>query len=267
MAVQGGMFCGNCGTPIAPGAPFCGRCGAPVRTASPMQMPGAAVYQAYPGYAYPRAQPAPARIGRDHTAQIAVAAGLIALLILATVIVSLIAINNNAGHKSVCTQNCGPKIVTGLPDQSSFKSSQYGFEVAYDSSWKVQKQTATGIQLSTQAGAVLMVGQNANQPLDQVINSFVSGLPSATYQDVNLVMDLKGAHLGDQNGVGGIYSANFIGSNSSAVKVRFAVLAASKNSVTVLMFAIDPADTKDFPSGIPEAQQFDYMCSSFVWGS
>jgi hypothetical protein len=265
MAVQG-AFCGNCGAPLAPGAPFCGVCGTPVRPAVPVQA-GPPAYQAYPGYAYPRAQPAPGRISRDHTTQIAVAMGLIALLILATVIVSIIAINNNAGRHPVCTQNCGPKIVTPLPEQASFKSSKFGFEVAYDAAWKVEQKNEAGVELGTEAGAVTVVGQQANQPLDQVINAFVGGLPSATYQDVTPVMDLKGAHLGDENGLGAIYSANFIGSNSSAIKVRFAMIAASKNGVTVVMFAIDPADTKDFPSGIPEGQEFDYMCTTFQWAA
>jgi zinc-ribbon domain len=267
MAIQGGTFCGNCGAPLAPGAPFCGRCGTPARVAAPMQGPPPAAYAAYPGYAYPRAQPAPGRIARDHTTQIVVAVGLIALLLLATVIVSIIAINNNSGTHSVCTQNCGPKFVTPLPEAASFKSSQYGFVVAYYSNWKVQQKTAAGVELSTDAGAVSVVGQQANQPLDQVINAFVAALPSATYQSVSQVLDVKGAHLGDTNGLGAIYSANFIGSNSSAIKVRFAVIAASKNGVTVVMFAIDPSDTKDFASGIPEAQAFDYMCTTFQWAS
>jgi hypothetical protein len=78
-------------------------------------------------------------------------------------------------------------------------------------------------------------------------------------------MGLKGAHLGEQNGLGSIYSANYIGSNSSAVQVRFAVVAATRGNVTVLMFAIDPADTKDFETGIPEGQAFDYVASEFTW--
>jgi hypothetical protein len=266
MAVQG-SFCWNCGAPMAPGATFCGRCGAPVTSpAAAGATPAYAAYPAYPAYAYPRAQPAPGRISRDHTTQIAVAMGLIALLILATVIVSIIAISNNAGKHVTCTQNCGPKSVTPLPEQATYKSSQYGFEVDYDKNWTVQNTTAVAIQLSTEAGAVAVMGQPSEKPLDQVINTFVTALPSATYQDVTPVMEVKGAHLGEANGVGAIYSANFIGSNSTAIKVRFAVIAASKNNVTVLMFAINQADVKDFPSGMPEGQKFDYMCTEFIWG-
>jgi len=266
MAVQQRAFCGNCGAPLAPGATFCGRCGTPV--AAPVQAAAVpAAYPAYPAYAYPRAQPAPGRIGRNHTTQIAVAMGLVFLLILGAVIVSLIALTNNPGSHPVCTQNCGPKIGTALPEQATYTSTEFGFQVDYDASWTVQNKTGTGVQISTDNGGVVILGQRAGTPLQQVIGGFVSGLPSATYQDVTVVGDVKGAHLGDQNGIGSIYSANFIDSNSNAIKVRFALIAATKNGVTVLMFAINQADTKDFPSGIPEGQRFDYMCAEFRWGS
>lgn len=265
MAAQAG-FCGSCGAPLAPGATFCGRCGTPV--AAPVvravaAAPGA--YPAYQGYAYPRAQPAPRRIG--HTTQIAVAMGLIFLVILGAVIVSLIALTNNTGSHSVCTQNCGPKIGTALPEQATFTSSQFGFQVDYDASWTVQKKTATGVQISSDAGGVVVMGQRAGQPLDQVISGFAGGLPSATYQDVKAVSDIKGAHLGEQDGMGILYSANFIDSSSNAIKVRFALIAATKAGVTVLMFAINQADTQDFASGMPEGQKFDYMCTEFRWSS
>ncbi len=269
MAVQQRAFCGNCGAPLAPGATFCGNCGTPV--AAPVQAAAAPsgypAYPAYPAYAYPRAQPAPRRIGRDHTTQIAVAMGLVFLLILGAVIVSLVALTNNTGSHSVCTQNCGPKIGTALPEQATYTSSQFGFQVDYDASWTVQSKTAAGVQISTDNGGVVVMGRRAGTPLDQVISGFASGLPSATYQDVTAVGDIKGAHLGDQNGAGTLYSANFIDSSSNAIKVRFALIAATKNGVTVLMFAINQADTKDFPSGIPEGQRFDYMCAEFRWAS
>lgn len=262
MAVQRPMYCGNCGAPLPPGATYCGRCGAPVGV--PVQV---AAYPAYQGYAYPRAQPAPGRIGRDHTMQIAVAAGLIFMLILGAVFVSAIALFNNPGSHPVCTVNCGPKIATALPAQATYTSSTYGFEVDYDANWTVENKTGDTIELGTDAGGLVVTGQKSSQPLDQVINAFVSGLPTATYQDITPVMDVKGAHLGDENGTGTIYSANYITSNAKAIKVRFAVIAAAKNGVTVVMFALNQADTKDFPSGIPEGQKFDYMAQTFRWGS
>jgi len=249
-------FCGNCGSPLAPGATFCGRCGAPV----------AAAAAAYPAYAYPQAPPRAGRIGTDRTTQIAVAIGLIAILIIATVVVSALAIRNAEGTHQPCTSNCSPKIVTPLPASATFKSSAFKFEVDYSADWTVEDQSNAGIALSTDMGSVSVVGSKSSGSLDQVIQGVVGALPTATWQSVTLVGDLKGAHLGEQNGLGAIYSANLVGSNSTASKVRFAVIAATKNGVTVVMFAVDPADPQHFANGMPEGQLFDYMCAVFRWG-
>jgi hypothetical protein len=57
-----------------------------------------------------------------------------------------------------------------------------------------------------------------------------------------------------------------VGSNSTATKVRFVVIAATKNGVTVVMFAVNQADPQHFANGMPEGQLFDYMCTAFRWG-
>jgi hypothetical protein len=36
--------------------------------------------------------------------------------------------------------------------------------------------------------------------------------------------------------------------------------------VTVVVFAVDPADPKNSPNGMPEGQAFDYLCTEIVWG-
>jgi len=257
MAVQT-RFCGNCGAPLQAGAPFCGRCGAPV---APTPIP------IYSQYAYPQARPQAGRIGSDRTMQIAVAIGLLAILIVVTVGVTAFAIRNaTTGSHQTCTSNCSPKIVTPLPASATYKSSQFGFQVDYSSNWTVENQDGAHIDLGTSIGSVSVVGSKVNTPLDQVIQGVVTGLPSASWQSVALVSDLKGAHLGDQSGLGAVYSANLIGSNATATKVRFAVIAAAKNGVTVVMFAVDPADTQHFANGMPEGQLFDYMCTICRWG-
>jgi hypothetical protein len=255
MAVQT-RFCGNCGTPLAPGATFCGRCGAPV---APTPIP------VYAGYAYPQARPQAGRIGGDRTAQIAVAIGLLAVLIVVTVVVSALAIRGAEDSHHNCTSNCNPKIVTPLPASATYTSSEFKYSVDYSKSWTVHSQDGAGIQLATQIGSVTVVGSRGSQPLDQVILGVVGALPSATWQSVTRVSDLKGAHLAEQNGLGAVYSANLIGSNSTATKVRFAVIAAAKNGVTVVMFAVNPADPQHFANGMPEGQLFDYMCTVFRW--
>ena len=250
------MFCGRCGAQVAPGAPFCGRCGAPQVTQA---------VAAAPIYSYPVAVPArsPRRFG---TSQIAIAGVLLAILAAVTVAVTAFAVSQAiGGSRATCTVNCAPKFVTPLPESRTFRSSAFKYEVDYSSAWTVRSQDANGVLLGTRLGTLEVVGSKSTLPPDQTIKSAVAALPSAQWQNVVQVSDLKGAHIGDQNGLGAVYSANLIGANSTITKVQFAVIAATRNGVTVVIVAVDPADLKGSPHGIPEAQDFDYLCAEFRW--
>jgi len=257
MATATARFCGRCGAPIAPGAGFCGRCGTPV-----LIQAGAA----QPVYRYAAATPvAYPRGGQGKLAPALVAGGLVLVLLVVAVVVGGIAIAQYAGGKlAPCTQNCAPKIVTPLPEEESYRSSAYNFQVNYSSDWTVRDQDASSITLGTHVGSVQVVGSRGSTP-DRATQATVSALPSAKWQDVTLVAALKGAHIGDEDGVGAVYSANLIGASQTAIKVRFAVIAASRNGVTVVIFAVDPADPKSSPNGMPEGQAFDYLCTEFSW--
>ncbi len=220
-----------------------------------------------PAYRYPVA-PAPAyRTGHQwRSSQIAIAGGLLAILAIVTVAVSLFAVSHAfGGSHATCTVNCAPHFVTPLPAPATYTSSTYKFQVDYESSWTLRSQDATSITLGTKIGTVSVVGMQSGQPLSQVLQSTVTALPTAQWQDVAQVSDLKGAHIGDQDGIGAVYSANLIGTNSTSAQVRFAVIVATRGGVTVVVFAADPADPKGSPHGIPEGQSFDYMCSEFRW--
>jgi hypothetical protein len=258
MAVHA-QFCGRCGAQIPPGAPYCGRCGAqqyPLPAAAP------------PAYAYayaPPAAPAP-RLGGYSAAQIAVAFALLATLSVVTIGLSAFAVSQVIGTHSTCTSNCAPRIVTALPAPATYKSSAYGYQLPYDPAWTVRSQDAEGITLATRLGLLQVVGVKAGQPLDQVLQAVVSALPSSTWQSVVHVTDLKGAHIGDQDGLGAVYSANLIATNGSAAKVRFFVIVATRGATTVTMFGVNPADPKDYANGIPEGEEFDAICQEFQWG-
>ena len=251
-------FCGRCGAQLPPGAPFCGRCGA-------SQV--AQAVAAAPVYSYPMAVPAPHPARRRFgTSQIVIAGALLAIVAVVTVAVTAIAVSQAIGGKSAtCTVNCAPKIVTPLSESKTYRSSANRYEVDYSSGWTVRSQDANGILFGTRLGTLQVVGSKSGLPLDQMIRSTVAALPSAQWQNVALVSDVKGAHIGDQGGLGAIYSANLIGANSTSTKVRFAVIAATSGGVTVVMVASDPADLKSGASGIPEAQDFDYLCAEFRW--
>ena len=255
---QPARYCGRCGAPLATGATHCGRCGTPVA------MQAAA---APPMYQYPPAPPPPHPAARPYRlAPALIAGGLVVILIVVATVVGVIAAAQFAsGSHATCTSNCSPKVITPLPEEASYKSSTYKFQVNYFSGWTVRSQDAAGITLGTHLGQVQVKGMSGGQP-DQVLQSTINGLPSSTYQSVTQVTDLKGAHVGDVDGVGAVYAANLLGTSQTATKVRFAVIVASKGGVTVVVFAVNPADPKNSPNGMPEGQLFDYLCTEFVWG-
>jgi hypothetical protein len=196
-----------------------------------------------------------------------VAAGLLIILSVVTVVGSAFAVSQVLGTHKPCTLNCGARIVTPLPAPASYKSSAYGFQVDYNPNWTVRNQDAQSVTLATKFGLLSVVGAKSGQPLDQVIQSALSALPTSQWQDVLHVSDLKGAHIGEQDGIGAVYSANLVGSNATATKVRFVIIAATRNGVTVVIFGANTADLKNYPNGIPEGEQFDALCQQFQWGS
>jgi zinc-ribbon domain len=261
-------FCGRCGAQLLPGAVFCGRCGTPQRV-SAMVAPATALAAppASPpsAYGYRVAQPGAFPAARVKVSPLMVVGALLVILVIAIVGVSVFAIGQINGTHSTCTANCGPKIVNPLPESNTYRSSSFKFEVDYSSAWNVRSQDASGISMGTRFGSLSVIGTTSGPAPNQLIDATVSALPSSTWQSVRRISDLKGAHIGDQDGVGALYSANLVGSNATATKVRFAVIAATRGSVSVVVFAVDRADTKDYPNGMPEAQSFDYLCQEFRW--
>lgn|ERR1700704_1299223 len=258
MAVQP-RYCGSCGAQVPPYAPYCGRCGAP----QPPPMVATT-----PAYAYPSAPARQvSRLRRFSGSQLAVAGGLLIILAIVTVAGSAFAVSQVIGSRKPCTSNCGAKIVTPLPAPATYKSSAFGYQVAYDPNWTVRTQDTQGVTLATKLGLLQVVGTKSSLSLDQVIQSTVSALPTSSWQSVAKVTDLKGAHIGDQDGMGAVYSANLVGSNATAALARFFVIAAAKGGVTVVIFGVNPADVKHFANGIPEGQEFDALCQEFQWAA
>ena len=193
--------------------------------------------------------------------------GLIVILAVAGVVITAFAVSRAVGTHQPCTANCGPQLVAPLPEANTYHSNAFGYEVDYSSNWKVSSQDANGIALRTEVGILQVVGSRSGLSTGQLIDNIVAALPSSKWQSVTRVSDLKGAHIGLQDGQGAIYSANLIGTGATATQVRFAVIAATRGGVAVVIFAADPADTKNFANGIPEGQSFDYLCQEFRWAS
>jgi len=261
MATAVGRFCGRCGAPLVPGAGFCGKCGTPVASSMPLAVAPPPVYR----YAPPPPSRTRYRTGDGTFAPALIAGGLVLVVLVAAVGIGLIAISQfSGGHKATCTTNCAPKIVTPLPEQQTFRSTKYGYVVSYSSAWKVRDQNDEGVLFATHIGSVQVVGSKAGSP-DQAVDFAVASLPSSKWQDVTKVGLLHGAHIGEEQGVGAVYSANLISGSQASTKVRFAVIAATHGDVTVVVFAVDPADTKGSPNGMAEGQEIDYLCTEFSW--
>src|SRR5207247_2279220 len=76
-----------------------------------------------------------------------------------------IAIAQLAGGKlAPCTVNCAPKIVTALPEEASYRSSAFNFQVNYSSAWTVRDQDASSVTLGTHVGSVQVVGARGGTP-------------------------------------------------------------------------------------------------------
>lgn len=268
MAVSA-RFCGRCGAPLAPGAAFCGRCGTPFSQvgAQVVAVPAARAYPAPVPYSYPVAAAVTYPTVRQFKLAPAwIAVGLILILAVITIAVTALAVSRlPGGTHSTCTVNCGPKIVTALPETASYRSSAFKYQVNYSATWTVRSQDASGIALGTRQGLVQVFGSAATDP-QHAIDRFVAGLPSTQWQDVTLVSGVKGAHIGEQNGAGEVYAANLVATGSTASRVRFAVIAATLRGVTIVVFAADPADVKNYPFGLPEGREFDYLCTEIAWG-
>lgn len=265
MAVQA-RFCGRCGNPVDPGVSFCGRCGAPqlVIAAPAMPVPRGGAFS------YPMAQPG-VRVGTrgPKLSQIMVGAALLVIVSVVAVAISAFAVSHAIGGgkpHSTCTANCSPKIVTPLPESSTYRSAAFKYEVDYNSQWSVTNQDANGMSLGTKIGRLDVVGTKASPPLADLIQATVTALPSAAWQNVTQYANLKGAHIGDQDGLGTVYSADLVGSNATATKVMFVVIAATRGGVSVVIFAVNPR-VPSYPDGMAEGQEFDYLCQEFRWAA
>src|SRR3989442_14681593 len=224
-------YCGRCGAPLPSGATFCGRCGTPAATAAVAQP----VYRYAPPPAYPTAR-------QYKLAPAMIAGGLVLILIVVAVIVGAFAASQFAGGgHAPCTVNCSPKFVTPLAEEATFRSSTYKFQGNYSSAWTVRGQDATGVTFGTRVGSVQVTGSSGGSP-DRALQSAVSGLPSSKWQDVTLVGNLRGAHIGDQDGAGAGYSANLIGSSQTEPKVRFAATTPYTGRVRCVVFGAVPLD-------------------------
>jgi hypothetical protein len=215
-------------------------------------------------YPYPTLAPrqaAPSRLGRWRFLLI-----LLAALALGAVLFTVLAALLTPSTPTPCTRNCGPVTGQPIPQPATYRSSAYGFTVAYSDPWKISQQDGKSVLFETADGKFLVYGQAAGKSDQQLVEEGVGTLPDSQFQSLTPVGGIRGLQIGYQNGAGTIYSATFLPEGGRAVRARIAVMAATRKGVSVTAIGINPL-VPQAPNGMPESSQFDQALSQFQWKS
>jgi len=218
--------------------------------------------QSPPWYPYRSAPPreaSPSRLGGLRFLLV-----LLAVIALGAVLVTLVAALLTPSPTMPCTQHCGPTQGVPVPQPARYHSGDFGFDVAYTDPWKIVQQDRRSVLFQTSTGQFLVYGQSAGKSEQQLVEDAVGALPDSMFQSVTPSNSIRGAHVGYQNGAGVVYSATFLPEGGRAVRARIAVVAATRNGVSVTTVGIDPL-VPQAPNGIPESSQFDAALSQFQW--
>lgn len=226
---------------------------------------------AYPAYQYPQNfyAPAPAR-PKSSAARGCLILGsvVLAVVLIAAAVLTAVAIALTQPSKPTCTINCGPTQALVETGPNTYRNPTFKYEVDYPSTWNLASQDSTGATFETRLKGIFVVaGEKAGRSESDLIQAMVDNLPSTYWQSIQPIGAIRGAHVGYQAGTGQYFSANFQPKGGQAVKARLAVIAATRNGVSVVAMGIDPADTKNSPSGIPEGSTMDYVLSQFRWSA
>ena len=213
----------------------------------------------YPYRSVPPREAAPPRLGWLRFFGV-----LLAVIVIGAVVVTLLSAVLTPPEAAPCTQRCGPTTGLAVPQPSTYHSSDFGFEVPYTDPWKVAQQDRRSVLFQTAAGQFMVYGQNAGRSDQQLVQEAIGNLPDSQFQSVTPVSSIRGAHVGYQDGAGAVFSATFLPQGGRAVRARVAVVAATRNRVSVTVVGIDPW-VPQAPNGIPESPQFDAALSEFHW--
>lgn len=199
------------------------------------------------------------------------AASVVAIGVLAAVVTSLF----HQGPKKQCVVNCPPPVARAegadflSPAERAYHSPA-GFDVRYPSSWAAHGLGRGGISLDTDDGGFFEVRPAVGASPAQLIVDRVRALDPQTFPDLKPLGTIRGAHVGGVSGVGTLYGGTMVpgGGGGSAERVRFAIIAAQRNGLAVVVTAADWYDqsvTGRFPTGMPGAQSLDYALIEFRW--
>jgi hypothetical protein len=253
-------YCGRCGAPFGVGAgAFCPRCGNRIVPA-----PAAAM-----GYTYPvlPAAAVPAAIPRFSRLRLFVIAG--AILAVAVVLVTLIAVLARPLAPKSCGFYCGPRLGTRLQSQTVYQNQKWGYSVEYlGNVMLIAGQNQDGVQFVPADGdGEIDFAATSGSDAGAAVQTAINNLPSATFQQMTLIGPVRGAEIGFVPGQGQAYSAEFVapGTGGSATPVSIVVMAAAHNGMTITVTAFSMQTTMDPPFQLDKGTLFDYEASNTVW--
>ncbi len=172
-----------------------------------------------------------------------------------------------------CVVNCPPptvpikqSAVTPLPEERTYHSSAYGFEVDYPSSWSVHASDSTGIDFGTDAGVLLVAGTKSGEQPAQLLVDARDALNPNVLQGIEPSRAIRGARIGPVSGVGQVYSATFVPQPGSgqALAVLIPVEAAVQGALAVVARGVLPFDRKT-KGAMDGGEELDYALTEFRW--
>lgn len=181
------------------------------------------------------------------------------------------------GPKKQCVLNCPPPGAHAIgadylsPGERAFQGPA-GFVVRVPSSWHRHGGSGGSVSLDTDDGGFFEVTTGEAADLAHLLVSRVRRLDPQTFPDLAAIGPIRGAHIGGVSGVGTLYGGTMVpgSGGGSAARVRFAVIAARRGNVALVVTAADWYDrsvTDRIASGMPDAPDLDYALAEITWPS
>ena len=199
------------------------------------------------------------------------AAAVVAVGLLAALVTWL----SHEGPKKQCILNCPPPTAHATsPDYVSAAErgfeSPAGFVVRYPTSWKPHPRGRGTVSFDTEDGGFFEVKVAPAANLAQLVVDRVKALNPQTFPDLKVIGPLRGAHIGGVGGVGTLYGGTMVpgAGGGSAERVRFAIIAARRGNLALVITAADWYDrdvTSQIPTGMRSAPAIDYALAQLRW--
>ena len=199
------------------------------------------------------------------------AGGVVAIGLLAALVTWLA----HDGPKKQCVLNCPPPSAHASGDDFTSPierafSSPIGFVVRYPTSWKPHGGGHGSASFDTDDGGFFEVVTGPAANLAQLIVPRVRSFDPQTFPDLKPIGPIRGAHVGGVSGVGTMYGGTMVpgSGGGSAERVRFAIIAAKRGNLALVVTAADWYDkdvTSDIPTGMKDAPELDYALAQLRW--